>query len=83
MFDYNGDVFDRNNPALGRFLEAVVECYWGKKNTRSPKRLPKPREAELNGWKPVHCTVYRDTESIVSAVSKEYQLSPEEKKKSN
>ena len=81
MYDYVNKL-DADMSCYGDFLEAVFEAYWGKKDTRKPKGTLPAREMELKGWKPVHCTIYRDTESLADAVSKEYQLSPLEKKKS-
>lgn len=81
MFDYVNKL-DTDKNSLGDFLEAVFEAYWVKKDTRKPKTLLPAREMEKKGWKSVHCTIYRNIEELIDAASKEYQLSPEEKKKS-
>jgi hypothetical protein len=81
MYDYVTKL-DSSMDCYGDFLEAVFEAYWFKKDTRKPKGSLPAREMEKKGWKPVHCTIYRDVKELTEAVSKEYQLSPEEKKKS-
>ena len=72
---------DADMTTHGDFLEAVFEAYWAKKDTHKPKQLMEAYDMQIKGWQPVHATIYRDVESLVEAVNKEYQLTPREKKK--